>query len=177
MSSKVRQSVENNTGTHTSTLTENTEPGTSWPPPDPDRMFRVNRTFDTDQAFTQSLDPEDFRRRQEADRLRAQGVRDDSSVYRRQPFHLRYRPDGTQKEHRTKKMEYPDEEYAVHSGEESDTGDDQKPELSTNEGEESWRNSEGERLGDFGVDEDVEFYDEDEVPLAELMRRRKEGVA
>lgn len=43
----------------------------------------------------------------------------------------------------------------------------------SDEGEESWRNAEGERLRDFGVDEDVEFYDEDDVPLAVLMERRK----
>ena len=40
------------------------------------------------------------------------------------------------------------------------------------EGEEAWRNSEGDRLNDFGVDEDVEFYDEDDVPLAKLLSRR-----
>jgi palmitoyltransferase len=37
----------------------------------------------------------------------------------------------------------------------------------------SWRNKEGERLADFGLDEDAEFYDEDNLPLAEIMRRRK----
>lgn len=42
-------------------------------------------------------------------------------------------------------------------------------------GEESWRNKEGERLADFGVDEVAEFYDEDNMPLSELMRRRKEA--
>jgi len=36
-----------------------------------------------------------------------------------------------------------------------------------------WRNKEGERLADFGLDEDAEFYDEDNLPLAEIMRRRK----
>ena len=36
-----------------------------------------------------------------------------------------------------------------------------------------WRDSEGERLDDFGVDEAVDFYDEDEIPLAELKRRRR----
>jgi palmitoyltransferase len=43
------------------------------------------------------------------------------------------------------------------------------------EGEAAWRNSEGERLKDFGVDEDVEFYDEqdDDVPLSELIARRQ----
>jgi palmitoyltransferase len=47
------------------------------------------------------------------------------------------------------------------------------------EGEEAWRNSEGERLKDFGVDEDVEFYDEqeDEVPLSVLIKRRQAAAA
>ncbi len=39
-------------------------------------------------------------------------------------------------------------------------------------GEEGWRNADGEKLTDFGVDEVVEFYDEDDVPLSELLRRR-----
>ena len=43
-------------------------------------------------------------------------------------------------------------------------------------GEEAWRNSEGERLNDFGVDEDAEFYDEDEVPLAQLVKRKSNQV-
>ena len=56
-------------------------------------------------------------------------------------------------------------------------------------GEESWRNREGERLADFGVDEMADFYDEEgkgdmdmtqrdddddeNVPLAELLRSRR----
>jgi palmitoyltransferase len=46
-------------------------------------------------------------------------------------------------------------------------------------GEEGWRDSEGNRLKDFGIDEEVEFYDgydglaEDDVPLGVLLRRRK----
>ena len=39
-------------------------------------------------------------------------------------------------------------------------------------GEEEWRDSEGDRLDDFGVDEQVEFYDEDDVPLAVLLQQR-----
>lgn len=38
-----------------------------------------------------------------------------------------------------------------------------------------WRNKEGSRLADFGLDEDAEFYDEEnDLPLAEIMRRRKD---
>ena len=38
---------------------------------------------------------------------------------------------------------------------------------------EGWRNSEGDRLDDFGVDENAENFDEDNVPLVELIRRRQ----
>lgn len=44
-------------------------------------------------------------------------------------------------------------------------------------GEEGWRNREGERLADFGVDEVADFYDEadedEDVPLGQLLARRK----
>lgn len=41
------------------------------------------------------------------------------------------------------------------------------------QGKEGWRNSEGDRLDDFGVDENAELFDEDNVPLAELIRKRQ----
>lgn len=40
------------------------------------------------------------------------------------------------------------------------------------EGEKAWKNSEGERLRDFGVDEEIEFYDEEDIPLGILMQRQ-----
>lgn len=40
------------------------------------------------------------------------------------------------------------------------------------DGEPGWTNSEGDRLRDYGVDEDAEDEDED-VPLGELLRRRR----
>lgn len=39
-------------------------------------------------------------------------------------------------------------------------------------GEELWRDSAGDGLDDFGVDENVEFYDEDLMPLARFMERQ-----
>ena len=39
--------------------------------------------------------------------------------------------------------------------------------------EELWRNREGDRLKDFGVDEETETYDADDVPLAQLVGRRR----
>lgn len=41
------------------------------------------------------------------------------------------------------------------------------------EGEEAWQNAEGDRLKDFGVDEEADFYDEEDLPLTEILRRRK----
>lgn len=57
----------------------------------------------------------------------------------------------------------------------SDPSDDSgHPEEDDNSGEEAWRNSEGERLQDFGVDEEIEFYDEEDIPLAILMQQRQQ---
>lgn len=36
-----------------------------------------------------------------------------------------------------------------------------------------WTNREGDRLKDFGVDEETETYEADDVPLAELLRQRR----
>jgi len=52
---------------------------------------------------------------------------------------------------------------------ESDSEPDEKR---NSDGEEAWRNSEGERLHDFGVDEEIEFYDEEDIPLAVLIQQR-----
>lgn len=78
-------------------------------------------------------------------------------MYRRQPFFKR-----------------PEIQQAgnLPSEDEDDYGDDSE------EGEEAWRNSEGERLADFGVEEEVDFYDEEIIPLAQLIasRQRAKGA-
>lgn len=89
-----------------------------------------------------------FRKRQDEDLKRYQG---DSSFSRRRPFHERFGRTASETE----------PEYPTSSN----------PDMSI--GEEAWRNSEGERLADFGVDEEVEFYDEDDVPLAQLIQRKR----
>lgn len=43
-------------------------------------------------------------------------------------------------------------------------------------GGEGWRDSEGDRLDDFGVDEDAELHNEDNIPLIEWVRRRHERI-
>jgi palmitoyltransferase len=133
------------------------EDGTVWPPPDPDRAYkRLDRAVNGD-AFVfekENLSAKDtvaaFKERQAEDAVR-----------RRRPFVERL-------EERVES----DNEYEY--GE--DASDEEKEEkYNGGEGEEGWRNSEGERLKDFGVDEDVEFYDEqeDDIPLAELIARRR----
>ncbi|KAI4134340.1 MAG: hypothetical protein LQ347_001614 [Umbilicaria vellea] len=133
------------------------DPSVVWPPPDPDRMPRRVRPLDPKDAFTHGRYPttneeqvESFRQRQERDIARMQ--RPSPQVQRRKPFHERYSRAG--------------DVDAMDPGTESDG-------RLSSEGEEGWRNSEGDRLQDFGVDEDVDFYDEGNVPLAELLRRRQ----
>lgn len=129
------------------------DPSISWPPPDPDRIVRRPTGVAESPAFTFTEgDAEEervaaFRRRQQEDLRRWQG--NDGGVHKRRAFHRRFDADA----------ELLDDDVA---------GDDES-------GEEGWRNHEGERLNDFGVDEDVEFYDEEDVPLAKLIQRRKAG--
>ena len=78
-------------------------------------------------------------------------------------------------------------QVAIETDEEDESGSDEtavspiKDKITTADkdaeaGEEGWRNKEGERLADFGVEEIADFYDEEDyLPLAEVMRRRKAG--
>jgi palmitoyltransferase len=100
-----------------------------------------------------SLDVDAFRKRQQDDLMRWN--KDNTTVLRRrQPFHSRYN----------------EQDIAAN--------DASSPNLYTSggdEGEESWRDGEGQSLKDFGLDEEAEFYDEDDenIPLAELLRRKR----
>lgn len=135
------------------------------------------------------MDIEAFRRRQEADLQRYSGG---ERVIRRRPFHERY---GHLAQYSTGASAY--DGAGDTASEDDDDNDEEEPlrgrmnKRASDEGEEayvscspdpyaatadllnSWRNKEGERLADFGLDEDAEFYDEDDLPLSELMRRRK----
>ncbi|MCJ1255416.1 Palmitoyltransferase [Lignoscripta atroalba] len=131
----------------------------TWPPPDPDRISRKPRTFDPTYAFTHEErltsnndQIEAFRKRQEKDFERFR--RDGSPIARRKAFHTRFR------------------DHASQLGLDRSSSEDD----GSHAGEEAWRNSEGDRLGDFGVDEDAEFYDEDDVPIAQLLRRREAAL-
>jgi palmitoyltransferase len=94
-----------------------------------------------------STEIDDFRQRQQQDY--GQKLQHDNTVRRRQVFHKRFNKSGID---------------VVTSQADGDVHDSE-------EGEESWRTREGDRLGDYGVDEDIEFYDEEDLPLSELARR------
>ncbi|RDW81630.1 putative palmitoyltransferase with autoacylation activity Pfa4 [Aspergillus mulundensis] len=130
------------------------DPTVSWPPPDPDRIPLPPREQQNDLMYgttdtSGNIEVEAFRRRQEADLRRRRGL---VELERRKPFHARFENS---------------------SNESSDVDSDVKNEDS-DRGEEGWKNSEGERLRDFGVDEEAEFYDEEDIPLAILIQQRKE---
>lgn len=92
-----------------------------------------------------------------------------NAFYKRQQYDLRRLAEYSSGE--VRRRHFPAQNGRHH--EEEDASDQSRGSVEPDTGGESWQNSEGDRLGDFGVDEDVEFYDEDEVPLAELLRRRK----
>ncbi|KAK4952384.1 Palmitoyltransferase [Elasticomyces elasticus] len=148
------------------------DPSKPWPPIDPDRMFRAVRHALPSSDATLSLDVESFRARQAADLARYEDA-DGEYVVRRRPFHERaqvtleaekdiYEGESDDEEAMATDDELEPAGAAFAHGDEEDGA-----------GEESWRNKEGERLADFGVDEVADFYDEDDMPLAELLRRRK----
>jgi palmitoyltransferase len=118
-------------------------------------MPRRVRNFDPNNAFLHDegrahgiTEIEAFRLRQLEDLKRFQN---NESTVRRRQFHKRY-------ETKDEVQQSPDTDLAADE-----------------DGEEAWRNAEGDRLADFGVDEEAEFYDDENIPLAELMRRRKQG--
>ncbi|KPI44941.1 Palmitoyltransferase pfa4 [Cyphellophora attinorum] len=118
------------------------EPGQGWPPPDPDRMPRIARSMDAEDAFTyrngasMADEVDAFKQRQQAD------------LARRRPFRHRFDAETDEPLH---------DDFL-------DSDEDAS-------GEEGWADRDGNRLQDYGVEEDVEFYDD--VPLAELMKRRR----
>jgi palmitoyltransferase len=121
-----------------------------WPPPDPDKMPRAPRRLDQDLEVRHYGSPteekEAFKRRQQEDFERRRMTARREAV----------EDDSDNDEDELDEYENEYEEY--------EEGLD---------GEEGWTNSDGERLRDFGVDEDAELLADDDIPLGELLRRRK----
>ena len=137
-------------------LTSSTDASLTWPPPDPDRINRKSTFSRSTAAFIHSHEATTNQQFQEAFR-------------KRQTYDFERRLVGNLSTSRG----------LSHHERQADTNiqpeEDQAPAMASTakQGREAWRNSEGERLDDFGVDEHAEFYDEDDVPLAELLSRRR----
>ena len=137
----------------------------TWPPPDPDKLPRVKRNVDVDGDFEDVGDVDTFRRRQQDDyeRRRMQG-------------------EGPVKFGKLQPLTDEDDPFGPSSSDpvkrDSSSFDVEQDEYESEveegiDGEEGWTNAEGDRLRDFGVDEDAELLAEEEIPLGELLRRRK----
>ncbi|GAA90398.1 palmitoyltransferase with autoacylation activity Pfa4 [Aspergillus luchuensis IFO 4308] len=122
------------------------DPNVTWPPPDPDRIPVTARTAMDD---VEPQTPAIYGRKGDS----SNGApRASQEIRRRKRFHDRAQDEINQ----------------------SGSSRGSSPDYSTEpeDGEEGWKNSEGERLRDFGVEEDVEFYDEEDIPLAILMQQK-----
>ncbi|KAI1383875.1 zf-DHHC-domain-containing protein [Hypoxylon trugodes] len=162
-----------------------------WPPADPDKLRHAKTWRDRQREADRALElerydrsqgdlvdeKEAFRRRQERDLRRWEASRS------RILGELEELPPGSYDDY-----DFVDEVY----DHPSTLGRDQgmgirrpRPDAAViaDEGKSGWVNADGEQLGDYGVDEDAEFdeppqeiihnVEDEDVPLAELIRRRK----
>ncbi|PYH46422.1 putative palmitoyltransferase with autoacylation activity Pfa4 [Aspergillus saccharolyticus JOP 1030-1] len=130
------------------------DPSLPWPPPDPDRIpWRPTPPLHGASHSTSTS----------ANTIPPTQTETQPPVLRRKRFHRRFN-------HRGNPTDANSDGDNSNSASNSDAESDSN--LTEMDGEEGWRNAEGERLRDFGVEEDVEFYDEEDIPLAILMARR-----
>lgn len=138
------------------------DPALSWPPPDPDRIPRKTTKPYQPQNFTDqsTLSDQDyitaFRQRQQDDFKRFSKVAP-AITTRRNPF-------------------------SVQSGDDDNENKPflQRSALANMSVEEPWRNTDGDKLDDFGVDENAELYDDEddeEIPLAALLKRQTQSLS
>lgn len=142
-----------------------TDPNTSWPPPDPDRMPRRQYNLaDHDEPFTDT---------EKASNINIQAFRE-----RQQRDHLRFSNDN----HYNGNTEIRQRgTFARSSGMWSDiSGDEDHARGGEDEHhhqrDDEWRDADGDRLNDFGVDEEAEYIDEDDMPLSEIMKKMQKTV-
>lgn len=118
---------------------------TIWPPPDPDRMPRTR--INLVEGYTSIEKGITDLERPEVFLVRQPADAWSGGIQRRKQFHKRYMNQENHEKHYT-------------------------PSDSQEMGEESWRNAEGERLADFGLDEETEFYDEGNPTTSRLSEHR-----
>ncbi len=134
------------------------DPHTTWPPPDPDRMPRRQYNLADHHPFTHpfassNIDTQAFHERQRRDYLRFSSNGGDPELNHRVPP--------------PRLSDSPSDESGT-----EDNGSDDDDDLNPN-AVNKWRDRDGDRPGDFGVDEEVEYFDEDDLPLSEVLNRRR----
>ncbi|KAK4147804.1 DHHC palmitoyltransferase-domain-containing protein [Dichotomopilus funicola] len=139
-----------------------------WPPPDPEKTRQAKRggwPGSTAQQQQQDQGVDAYQPYQTQEEIKAAFARrQEEDLIRRQQAQLRQ---AQQRSGIITELEELD-------GEDNDDDDEGYQVV----GKPLWTNSDGDRLWDYGVDEDVEETiparaDDEDVPLAELMRRRK----
>ena len=133
------------------------DPNTSWPPPDPDRMPRRQYNLANHHPFTHrdvssDIDTQAFRERQQRDYLRFSSNNRD--------LELKHRVSATRLS----------DTLSDESDNEGDGFDADDLDLKAGN---KWRDQDGDRPDDFGVDEEVDYLDEDDLPLSEVLKRQK----
>lgn len=147
-----------------------------WPPPDPDKIRQAarawpaaKRDFEAELKAVDGLPKEDMRRafkqRQEHDLKSRRMLLDE----------LEEVDDFGDLEDRSGRDYYDDDDYEDDNGNVYGDFEDGQP---VPDMMRSWTNVDGERLHDFGVDEETEdtaltSSKDDDIPLAELLRRRR----
>ncbi|KAL8721995.1 MAG: hypothetical protein Q9225_001431 [Loekoesia sp. 1 TL-2023] len=128
------------------------DPDTPWPPPDPDRIPRLHYKLNANDAFrygakSSGMDIHAFRQRQQKDALRFTEESDPAIG-----------------------QMLPEEQSHSITNAPADQSQDPWNQRQLGRSGSEWRDSAGDTLWDLGVDEEAE---EDDLPLAEVLRRRK----
>ncbi|KFY87105.1 hypothetical protein V500_07188 [Pseudogymnoascus sp. VKM F-4518 (FW-2643)] len=140
------------------------DPDVSWPPPDPDRMAQEPWSRiggDRKEGFLHGDggdEVQEFRRRQQQDYEKRGLVGRGLGGRNRQAS-------GAPGSYDWLELDGEEGDGSEYDGQEEDAG-----------GSDGWFNSDGDRLRDYGVDEEAELVDweeDDDIPLGELLRRRR----
>ena len=121
-----------------------------WPPPDPEKIRRAARAWGaTRRDYAAELEE-----------------LDQSPEQQKEAFRRRQEADLRRKRKMVAELEEVDDYESMSEG-------DEDPDNHTHPAGPGWANPDGERLCDYGVEEDTDDAADDDVPLAEIIRRRK----
>jgi palmitoyltransferase len=136
--------------------------GTTWPPVDPDKLPRTPPQIPNERGNSAFIHGDDdevqaFKKRQLEDYKRWETMRNN----------------GPRVGLKLKSSTAPVTSKHGESSEEEDVDEGDEEWEEGMDGKLGWTNSDGDRLRDYGVDEEAEMIVEDDIPLGELLRRRQ----